>query len=330
MRSGRGVAAWPSGSASTAPTTSRASSCKSNGQSGFLDHESLKPEKIDPDVGALFRGVNVGQGRVAHRLRLDHGRGPAQAGVPQLTEPNRVAREPRLPRLRSVVRRRRMTTGLRSGPVRCPPTCWTTWSTLASRAAERRQDPGLAPRGAGGHRTRPGSGTSPCPPTGGTGSRWPGLLDAPVHRCCPWPIRAPTSPATPSPTRRPPGSAGGRGLAGAVLDGGHRLRRHDPAAGGRGARSGHPVLRRSSRARPSCGPRCGIPEGLELLGAIALGWPVTGSGAEVRPGQSAGRRRRPPGGDHPPGRVVTPDVDQLSWRCRTPPGGTCSHAGWPP
>ena len=39
----------------------------------------------------------------------------------------------------------------------------------------------------------------------------------------------------------------------------------------------------------------GIPEGLELLGAVALGWPVTGSGAEVRPGQSAGRRRRPPG-----------------------------------
>ena len=35
---------------------------KSNGQSGFLDHETLKPEKIDPDVAALFRGVNAAKG----------------------------------------------------------------------------------------------------------------------------------------------------------------------------------------------------------------------------------------------------------------------------
>ena len=35
---------------------------KSNGQSGFLDHETLKPEKIDPDVAALFRGLNVAKG----------------------------------------------------------------------------------------------------------------------------------------------------------------------------------------------------------------------------------------------------------------------------
>jgi hypothetical protein len=35
---------------------------KSNGQSGFLDHETLKPEKIDADVAALFRGVNVAKG----------------------------------------------------------------------------------------------------------------------------------------------------------------------------------------------------------------------------------------------------------------------------
>jgi nitroreductase len=39
----------------------------------------------------------------------------------------------------------------------------------------------------------------------------------------------------------------------------------------------------------------GIPAPLELLGAVAIGWPLTGSGEEVRPGQSAGRRRRPPG-----------------------------------
>jgi hypothetical protein len=35
---------------------------KSNGQSGFLDHETLKPDKIDPEVVALFRGVNVAKG----------------------------------------------------------------------------------------------------------------------------------------------------------------------------------------------------------------------------------------------------------------------------
>jgi hypothetical protein len=31
---------------------------KSNGQSGFLDHETLKPEKVKPDVAALFSGVD--------------------------------------------------------------------------------------------------------------------------------------------------------------------------------------------------------------------------------------------------------------------------------
>ena len=35
---------------------------RSNGQSGFLDHESLKPEKILPDVAAMFSGVNVAKG----------------------------------------------------------------------------------------------------------------------------------------------------------------------------------------------------------------------------------------------------------------------------
>lgn len=35
---------------------------KANGQSGFLDHESLKPEKIAPDVAALFARVPAGSG----------------------------------------------------------------------------------------------------------------------------------------------------------------------------------------------------------------------------------------------------------------------------
>ncbi len=35
---------------------------KTNGQSGFLDHESLKPDKISPDVAAQFTTVNVKKG----------------------------------------------------------------------------------------------------------------------------------------------------------------------------------------------------------------------------------------------------------------------------
>lgn len=31
---------------------------KSNGQSGFLDHESLKPEKVKPEVAALFSALD--------------------------------------------------------------------------------------------------------------------------------------------------------------------------------------------------------------------------------------------------------------------------------
>ena len=31
---------------------------KANGQSGFLDHESLKPEKVKPDVAALFSALD--------------------------------------------------------------------------------------------------------------------------------------------------------------------------------------------------------------------------------------------------------------------------------
>jgi hypothetical protein len=35
---------------------------KSNGQSGFLDHETLKPEKIKPELAALFTTVNPKKG----------------------------------------------------------------------------------------------------------------------------------------------------------------------------------------------------------------------------------------------------------------------------
>lgn len=35
---------------------------RSNGQSGFLDHESLKPEKLEADVAAMYGPVNVSKG----------------------------------------------------------------------------------------------------------------------------------------------------------------------------------------------------------------------------------------------------------------------------
>lgn len=35
---------------------------KANGQSGFLDHETSKPEKVKPDVAALFDGLDVKKG----------------------------------------------------------------------------------------------------------------------------------------------------------------------------------------------------------------------------------------------------------------------------
>ena len=35
---------------------------KSNGQSGFLDHESSKPDKVKPEVAALFSGVVPAKG----------------------------------------------------------------------------------------------------------------------------------------------------------------------------------------------------------------------------------------------------------------------------
>ena len=37
---------------------------KTNGQSGFLDHETLKPEKVSPEVAAQFATVNVKKGGV--------------------------------------------------------------------------------------------------------------------------------------------------------------------------------------------------------------------------------------------------------------------------
>jgi hypothetical protein len=49
-----------------------------NGQTGFLDFETSKPDKLDAEIVEMFEAVN--RPRVGDdRLRLDDGRGPRQA-----------------------------------------------------------------------------------------------------------------------------------------------------------------------------------------------------------------------------------------------------------
>ena len=64
-RSGPGAAGWPSASASTPSYDEQSFVVKANGQSGFLDHETLKPEKIKPELAALFADGQPEEGRLA-------------------------------------------------------------------------------------------------------------------------------------------------------------------------------------------------------------------------------------------------------------------------
>ena len=57
---------------------------KSNGQKGFVDYESAKPESVDPRPGRPVQGRPEGL-RGADRLRLDDGRRPRQARRPHLS-----------------------------------------------------------------------------------------------------------------------------------------------------------------------------------------------------------------------------------------------------
>ena len=58
---------------------------RSGGQEGYIDHESSKPESHrSRSRRALPPGAGRG-GRLADRLRLDHGGGPRQARRPNLT-----------------------------------------------------------------------------------------------------------------------------------------------------------------------------------------------------------------------------------------------------
>ena len=130
-RSGRGAAAWPSASASTAPTTSRRSSSSPTASRGFLDHETLKPEKIDPDVAALFRGVTRPRAASLIVYGWTMAEDLLKLGCP-LTEADRVAASLDSPT--SSASPSRDDPGLRSGPAGRRRRCSTTWSTWPARA----------------------------------------------------------------------------------------------------------------------------------------------------------------------------------------------------
>ena len=168
---------------------------------------------------------------------------------------------------------------------------WPSWWTLASRGpapARPRDGTSWSWR----VRRPPDSGTSRCRWSGGAAFGLPSLLDAPV-------IALPLADAAAyvaryrDPDKAARDSATGRGLAGALLDDRCGVGGHGAAA--RGGRPGGPLFFGVFQGEAELRAELGIPGDLQLSGAIALGWPVTGSGAEVRPGQSAGRRRRPPG-----------------------------------
>ena len=224
------------------------------------------------------------------------------------------------------LRARRPSTAHDAGPSiragRCRPRSSTTWSTWPAARPS-------AGKAQGWHLVvLEGADTArfwdvTLPPERRSGFAWPGLLDAPVIAL---PLADPEAYV-----RRygePDKAASGlgrsaRGLAGALLDGGRRLRGHDAPAGGRGAGSGRAVLRRLPGRGRSCAPRSGCPPTWSCWAPSPWAGPP-----DAGPGPPGPLGRPPaacPGGDHPPGRVV-----RLRSRpgCRTSPAGRCSPAGW--
>ena len=182
---------------------------KPNGQEGFIDHEVLKPEAVDPGRQELFAAGAGRRRRVADRLRLDDGRGPRQARRPLVSVGAAV------PEFADVVRRRRMTRAFDGRPV--PPELLDELVDLGVPGAECRQDAGLAPRRPRGTETA-GFWDITLPPMRRGAFRWQRLLDAPV-------IAIPLAdPRAYTDRYSEAGQAGhrarqrARGVAGAVLD----------------------------------------------------------------------------------------------------------------
>ena len=247
-RSGRGAAAWPSASTSRAQYDEKTFVVRAGGQRGLHRPRVVaSPRPIDPAQAASCSPRCRAEGGVADRLRLDDGRGSRQARRPF------VARRQPMPEFADVVRRRRMTRAFDGRPV--PAELLDELVDLGVAGTERRQDPGLAPRRAGGRRDGPVLGH---------------------HAAADAPRRVPLAAAARRPGDRPPARRpaglhrpllrarqagdrarrGHRGVAGAVLD--HRRLDvgDDDAAGRRGRRARRAVLRGvHGRARAAPGAR---------------------------------------------------------------------------
>jgi hypothetical protein len=139
---------------------------------GVFDHESLKPDKIDADVRALFDGLVAGEGRLRRHLRLDHGRGTGEARLEDLLTQGGGAP------------RRQTAGGRRSGPLRSAP------------GRDRPDAPAARRRGAPGVPARPSR----------LARRRPGVVQPAACRVC-----RGGSVAAPAPVRGRRGGAGGRG-----------------------------------------------------------------------------------------------------------------------
>ena len=120
---------------------------------------------------------------------------------------------------------------------------------------------------------------------------WPRLLDAPVIAL---PLADPQAylDRYSAPDKAHAGlGQSHRVVAGAVLDGRHGDVGADAAPRRRGRRPGRAVLRRVRRRAPAPAD-LGIPEHLQLLGAIALGYPSDPTGAADRTTPTASRPKR--------------------------------------
>ncbi len=304
-----------------APTTSRASSCSPTASPASSTTRPSSRRRSTP-TSRPCSGASTGQGRVAHRLRLDDGRGPAQAGLPRLTEAEPVVPGPLPPTLR---RRRPPPAHDRAfDPGRPVPAALLDGLVdLAGRAPS-------AGKAQGWHLVvLEGADTArfwdvTLPPERRSGFAWPGLLDAAGHRAAPGRPRGLRAPATASRTRRRPGSAGRRAAwpvpywtvdaAFAVMT--LLLAAEDAGLGA--------LFFGVFQGRRSCAAALGAPRPTSSCWAPSpSGWPA--DGGPGRPGPLSRPPAACPGGDHPPGRLV-----RLRSRpgCRTSPAGRCSPAGW--
>ena len=139
---------------------------KSNGQKGFVDYESAKPESVDPAQVALFKsspkdcGALIAYGWTMAEDLVKLGARSLNAILAEVVR--RAADDPGVP-----------------APIRSRLSCSTSSST-SRRGRRAPARPRAGTSSCWPARRRHGSGTSRCPAERRAGSPFPGLLDAPV------------------------------------------------------------------------------------------------------------------------------------------------------